>query len=131
MLGNTNGTLAKADGEDGYGPYMNKDGFCHYWPKHDPPLDTNPWTHKTVKAGVKLQSCTHTTKQALNGTATVIPVDESLLALNVALMKEGPLRISIDAAEDSRDFYFYTSGYYYNPDCYAGPLSLDHTVLAV
>ena len=49
--------------------------------------------------------------------------------MKVALAKQGPLSVGIDASH--RSLSFYSSGIYYEPKCDNTPDGLDHAVLAV
>jgi C1A family cysteine protease len=89
--------------EDTYGDYLNADGFCHF-------------TDPDVTVGAKLKGYANVTEGDVH-------------AMNDALVNVGPLSVSIDASPDS--FYYYSGGYYSNPECKNGVDDLDHTVLAV
>ncbi|XP_076127252.1 digestive cysteine proteinase 2 isoform X2 [Alosa pseudoharengus] len=86
---------------DDYGAYTGMNGFCHY---------------NTSKLTARVKSYTNVT----SGDAQ---------ALKVALFKNGPNAVSIDAAHKS--FTFYSHGVYYEPACKNGTDDLDHAVLAV
>lgn len=87
--------------EEGYGPYQQADGYCHF-------------NSQTVGA-------------QLTGYVNVTPYD--VLALKTALVNEGPISIAIDAGHKS--MVFYANGVYYEPECGNKPDSLDHAVLLV
>ncbi|XP_078279152.1 digestive cysteine proteinase 1-like [Rhinoraja longicauda] len=89
-----------ADSES-YGPYMGQNGFCHY-------------NQSTLIA--KMKSYTMVTSGDTE-------------ALKVAIFKQGPVVVGIDASHKS--FRFYSNGVYYEPDCGNGLEDLDHAVLAV
>lgn len=84
-----------------YGAYMGMNGFCH--------LNTSQLT-------ARVQSYTNVTSG-----------DEE--ALKLALFKNGPVAVSIDASH--RSFVFYSHGVYYEPACGNTTDALDHAVLAV
>lgn len=84
-----------------YGPYMGMNGFCHL---------------NSSQLVANIQSYTNVT----SGDAE---------ALKLALYKNGPTAISIDASH--RSFVFYSHGVYYEPACGNTPDDLDHAVLAV
>ncbi|CAN9503787.1 unnamed protein product [Ophioblennius macclurei] len=84
-----------------YGAYMGMNGFCHV---------------NSSQLVAQVQSYTNVT----SGDAD---------ALKVALFKNGPTAVSIDAAH--RSFVFYSHGVYYEPACGNTPDDLDHAVLAV
>merc|ERR1712194_232035 len=63
----------------------------------------------------------------IDGYVLVEPGDE--LALMDSLRSNGPHYVAIDASH--KDFGFYVSGVYYNPDCKSDNDDLDHAVLAV
>ncbi|XP_078094458.1 digestive cysteine proteinase 2 [Mustelus asterias] len=89
-----------ADAES-YGPYMGQDGFCHY-------------NQSTLRAKLK--------------SYTTVPSGDSD-ALKMAIFKNGPVAVGIDASHKS--FRFYSSGIYYEPKCGNKVEKLDHAVLAV
>uniref|UniRef100_UPI00398F0E7A digestive cysteine proteinase 2-like isoform X2 n=1 Tax=Pristiophorus japonicus TaxID=55135 RepID=UPI00398F0E7A len=89
-----------ADAES-YGSYMGENGFCHY-------------NQSTLRA--KLKSYTNVT----SGDSE---------ALKMAIFKNGPVAVGIDAAHKS--FQFYSSGVYNEPKCGNKLTDLDHAVLAV
>ncbi|XP_051926313.1 digestive cysteine proteinase 2-like [Hippocampus zosterae] len=84
-----------------YGAYMGMNGFCHA---------------NASQLMAQVQDYTNVT----SGDAE---------ALRLALFKNGPVAISIDAAH--RSFVFYSHGVYYEPACGNTTDSLDHAVLAV
>lgn len=84
-----------------YGAYMGMNGFCNL-------NDSQLTAH--------IQSYTNVT----SGDAD---------ALKVALFKNGPVAVSIDASHLS--FVFYSHGVYYEPACGNTTDALDHAVLAV
>ncbi|XP_049606676.1 digestive cysteine proteinase 2 [Syngnathus scovelli] len=84
-----------------YGAYMGMNGFCHA---------------NASQLTAHVQSYTNVT----SGDAD---------ALRLALFKNGPVAISIDAGH--RSFVFYSHGVYYEPACGNTTDSLDHAVLAV
>uniref|UniRef100_A0A8C5EXA4 Digestive cysteine proteinase 2-like n=1 Tax=Gouania willdenowi TaxID=441366 RepID=A0A8C5EXA4_GOUWI len=84
-----------------YGAYMGMNGFCQ--------LNSSQLT-------ARIQSYTNVTSGDAN-------------ALKLALFKNGPVAVSIDAAH--RSFVFYSHGVYYEPACGNTPKDLDHAVLAV
>ncbi|GLH05995.1 Cathepsin L [Gryllus bimaculatus] len=87
--------------EDEYGPYLGQDGYCH--------IDK-------VKPVA-----------AIKGFVNVTSGDEK--ALKVAVAKQGPISIAIDASK--KTFTFYANGIYYDPECGNQPDQLDHAVLLV
>ena len=87
--------------EDSYGPYLGNDGFCHF---------------NQSEIGFQIRDYVNVTSGDLN-------------AMKVALAKNGPLSIGIDASHKSLSFY--SSGVYYEPKCDNSPDGLDHAVLAV
>uniref|UniRef100_A0A672Z4K2 Digestive cysteine proteinase 1-like n=1 Tax=Sphaeramia orbicularis TaxID=375764 RepID=A0A672Z4K2_9TELE len=84
-----------------YGSYMGMNGFCH--------MNESQLT-------ARIKSYTNVT----SGDAE---------ALKVALFKNGPVAVSIDASHPS--FVFYSHGVYYEPACGNTTDALDHAVLAV
>ncbi|CAF99476.1 unnamed protein product, partial [Tetraodon nigroviridis] len=84
-----------------YGPYLGMNGFCHV---------------NSSELTAQIQSYTNVT----SGDA---------LALKLALFKNGPVAVSIDASH--RSFVFYSNGVYYEPACGSTVEDLDHAVLAV
>ncbi|XP_029022106.1 digestive cysteine proteinase 2 [Betta splendens] len=84
-----------------YGPYMGMNGFCHV---------------NSSELTARIKSYTNVT----SGDAD---------ALKMALYKNGPVAVSIDASH--RSFVFYSHGVYYEPACGNTPDDLDHAVLAV
>nr|XP_061838294.1 digestive cysteine proteinase 1-like [Nerophis lumbriciformis] len=84
-----------------YGPYLGMNGFCHV---------------NASQLTARVQSYTNVT----SGDAE---------ALKVALFKNGPVAVSIDASH--RSFVFYSHGVYYEPACGNATADLDHAVLAV
>ncbi|XP_031595963.1 digestive cysteine proteinase 2-like [Oreochromis aureus] len=84
-----------------YGAYMGMNGFCH--------VDSSKLT-------ARIQSYTNVTSG-------------DQLALKMALFKNGPVAVSIDASH--RSFVFYSHGVYYEPACGNTVDDLDHAVLAV
>ncbi|MGH0133972.1 UNVERIFIED_CONTAM: hypothetical protein FKN15_062722 [Acipenser sinensis] len=76
-------------------------GFCHY---------------NQSQLTAKVKSYTNVTSGDLE-------------ALKLAIFKNGPVAVSIDAAHKS--FLFYSSGVYYEPQCGNTVNDLDHAVLAV
>jgi C1A family cysteine protease len=87
--------------EADYGSYLGQDGYCH--------ADKVP---KVAK---------------ITGYINVTANDES--ALRMALFKQGPISVGIDASQ--RTFSFYSNGVYYEPKCGNKVDELDHAVLAV
>ncbi|KAM9775639.1 digestive cysteine proteinase 2-like [Syngnathus typhle] len=84
-----------------YGAYMGMNGFCH-------------------ANASQLTAHVHSYTNVTSGDAD---------ALRLALFKNGPVAISIDAGH--RSFVFYSHGVYYEPACGNTTDSLDHAVLAV
>lgn len=84
-----------------YGPYMGMNGFCHL---------------NSSQLIAQVKSYTNVT----SGDAE---------ALKMALFKNGPAAVSIDASH--RSFVFYSHGVYYEPACGNTLDDLDHAVLAV
>ncbi|KAI3358407.1 hypothetical protein L3Q82_014831 [Scortum barcoo] len=84
-----------------YGAYMGMNGFCHV---------------NTSQLTAQIKSYTNVT----SGDAE---------ALKLALFKNGPAAVSIDASH--RSFVFYSHGVYYEPACGNTTDDLDHAVLAV
>ena len=114
-----NGTIAT---EDSY-PFLNQDGFCHYDLKRGLLAE-----NAHAEAGApRIVGCYHVTEAFLNSTS--LDGNELVKALNLRLLTQGPLAVSIDASPE--DFYFYKSGIYDNPSCKSDTDSLDHAVLAV
>ena len=89
--------------EDSYGPYLGNDGFCHM-------------NNSDVEIGFQI-----------SGFVNVTSGDSD--AVKVALVKNGPLSIGIDASH--RSLSFYSSGVYFEPECNNTPDGLDHAVLLV
>lgn len=87
--------------EEDYGPYLGQDGYCH--------LDK-------VKPVAAIKGFVNVTTGSEN-------------ALKVAVAKQGPISIAIDASK--RSFSFYANGIYYDPQCGNKPEQLDHAVLLV
>ncbi|XP_032900738.1 digestive cysteine proteinase 2-like isoform X1 [Amblyraja radiata] len=86
---------------ESYGSYLGQNGFCHY-------------NQSTVIA--KMKCYTNVT----SGDRT---------ALKIAIFKNGPVAVGIDASHKS--FRFYSNGVYYEPQCKNRLDDLDHAVLAV
>ncbi|XP_068189106.1 digestive cysteine proteinase 2 isoform X1 [Antennarius striatus] len=84
-----------------YGPYRGMNGFCHV---------------NSSRLTAHIKSYTNVT----SGDAE---------ALKMALYKNGPVAVSIDASHPS--FTFYSHGVYYEPACGNTTDDLDHAVLAV
>ncbi|XP_061616502.1 digestive cysteine proteinase 1-like isoform X1 [Phyllopteryx taeniolatus] len=84
-----------------YGAYMGMNGFCH-------------------ANASQLTAHVHSYTNVTSGDAE---------ALRLALFKNGPVAVSIDAGH--RSFVFYSHGVYYEPVCGNTTDSLDHAVLAV
>lgn len=87
--------------EEDYGGYLGQDGYCHA---------------NNVSASVRM-----------TGFVNVSP--GSVDAMKVALFKNGPVSVAIDASH--KTFSFYSNGVYYDPQCGNTENSLDHAVLAV
>lgn len=106
--------------EEMYGPYLNKNGFCHY------DLARN-WTAGNIRDVLQFKGCVHV-NTAFQGNQ---PTGEELTpSLRDALYTmQRPISVAIDATQP--DFYYYTGGYYYDPNCGNGLQDLDHQVLAV
>ncbi|XP_072884398.1 digestive cysteine proteinase 2-like [Hemitrygon akajei] len=86
---------------ESYGSYLGQNGFCHY-------------NQSTMTA--KMKSYTNVTSG-------------SIKALKLAIFKNGPVAVGIDASHKS--FLFYSNGVYYEPQCKNQLDDLDHAVLAV
>jgi len=89
--------------EDSYGPYLGNDGFCHM-------------NESNIEIGLQIKGYVNVTSGDFD-------------AMKVALAKQGPLSVGIDASH--RSLSFYSSGIYYEPKCDNTPDGLDHAVLAV
>lgn len=87
--------------EEAYGPYLGQDGYCHI-------------KNLTLVAPI---------------TGFVNVTTNNKDAFRVALFKNGPLSVAIDASPKS--FSFYSHGVYYEPTCKNDVDGLDHAVLAV
>lgn len=87
--------------EEDYGPYLGQDGYCHA-EKVDKVAKISAWVNVTQN-------------------------DEN--ALRLALFKNGPVSVSIDASK--KTFSFYSNGVYYDENCGNTEKDLDHAVLAV
>jgi len=87
--------------EDQYGPYLGIDAFCH------------------------VQNITMAAK--ITGYVNVTSGDAA--ALKLAMIKQGPISVGIDASHKTLSFY--ANGVYYDPKCKNGLDDLDHAVLAV
>ncbi|XP_033231685.1 digestive cysteine proteinase 1 [Belonocnema kinseyi] len=87
--------------EEDYGGYLGQDGYCHI---------------NNVTAAAKM-----------SGFVNVTP--GSIDAMKVALFKNGPISVAIDASH--KTFSFYSNGVYFDPECGNTENSLDHAVLAV
>jgi C1A family cysteine protease len=86
---------------DSYGPYMGADGKCHV---------SDPKVQKVGK---------------IYGYVNVTSGNQD--ALKLAIFRQGPISVAIDASP--RTFSFYSNGVYYDPKC--SSTELDHAVLAV
>lgn len=86
---------------ESYGAYMGMNGLCHY---------------NESQLTARVQSYTNVTSGDVG-------------ALKLAVFKQGPVAVSIDASH--RSFVFYSHGVYYEPACGNSTESLDHAVLAV
>lgn len=84
-----------------YGAYMGMNGLCHL---------------NSSQLIAPIQSYTNVTSGSIE-------------ALKLALFKNGPVAVSIDASH--RSFVFYSNGVYYEPACGNTTEDLDHAVLAV
>ncbi|KAM8882923.1 digestive cysteine proteinase 2 [Synchiropus picturatus] len=84
-----------------YGPYLGMNGFCHV---------------NASQLVARIQSYTNVTSGDTE-------------ALKIAIFKNGPVAVGIDASHPS--FLFYSNGVYYEPKCGNTPDDLDHAVLAV
>lgn len=84
-----------------YGNYLGEDGYCHV-------------------EGLDLIA-------PISGFVNVTVNDEN--ALRLAIFKNGPVSVAIDASQPT--FSFYSSGVYEEPKCLNGADQLDHAVLAV
>lgn len=87
--------------EDSYGPYLGQDGYCH--------------ADNATKVAA-IQSYVNVTSNDPN-------------ALKLAIYKNGPISVAIDASQ--RSFSFYSNGVYYDKKCRTDMDGLDHAVLAV
>lgn len=87
--------------EESYGGYLGQDGYCHV-------------NNATLVAPIK-------------GFVNVTSNNEN--AFKVALFKNGPLSVAIDASK--RSFTFYSHGVFYEETCGNKLEQLDHAVLAV
>uniref|UniRef100_T1GHQ4 Peptidase C1A papain C-terminal domain-containing protein n=1 Tax=Megaselia scalaris TaxID=36166 RepID=T1GHQ4_MEGSC len=87
--------------EESYGPYLGQDGYCHI---------------KNVSLVAPITGFVNVTTNNKD-------------AFRVALFKNGPLSVAIDASP--RSFSFYSHGVYYEPTCKNDVDGLDHAVLAV
>lgn len=87
--------------EETYGPYLGQDGLCHM---------------KGLNSTAFMKSYVNVTSGDLS-------------ALRLAIAKQGPVSVGIDASH--RSFSFYANGVYYEPDCGSKLEQLDHAVLAV
>lgn len=87
--------------EEEYGQYLGQDGYCHI-------------------ANVSLVA-------PITGFVNVTPND--LNAMKLAMSKQGPISVAIDASH--KTFSFYSNGVYYEPKCGNKEDELDHAVLAV
>ncbi|XP_058801571.1 digestive cysteine proteinase 1 [Phymastichus coffea] len=87
--------------EEEYGGYLGQDGYCHI---------NNVTKVAKIKGFVNVQT-------------------DDIDAMKVALFKNGPVSVAIDASH--RTFSFYSNGVYYEPSCGNTEDSLDHAVLAV
>ncbi|GCB66828.1 hypothetical protein scyTo_0010151 [Scyliorhinus torazame] len=86
---------------ESYGSYLGQNGFCHY--------NQSVFTAE------------------LEGYVNVTSGD--MEALKIAIFKNGPVSVGIDASH--KTFRFYSSGVYYDPNCRNTRTDLDHAVLAV
>ncbi|QQP38680.1 Counting factor associated protein Dlike, partial [Caligus rogercresseyi] len=87
--------------ESDYGPYLGADGYC---------------MAEDVPVTLKIKGFVNVTSGDLN-------------ALKVAIARQGPISVAIDASHKSLSFY--SSGVYFEPQCNSTPEGLDHAVLAV
>ncbi|XP_048414110.1 digestive cysteine proteinase 2-like isoform X2 [Stegostoma tigrinum] len=86
---------------DSYGSYLGQNGYCHY--------------NQSVFAA-KVKSYVNVTSGRTE-------------ALKMAIFKNGPVAVGMDASHKS--FRFYSHGVYYEPNCRNSRMDLDHAVLAV
>ncbi|XP_043573078.1 digestive cysteine proteinase 1-like isoform X1 [Chiloscyllium plagiosum] len=86
---------------ESYGSYLGQNGFCHY--------------NQSVFTA-KLKSYVNVTSGRRE-------------ALKMAIFKNGPVAVGMDASHKS--FRFYSHGVYYEPKCKNSRIELDHAVLAV
>ncbi|XP_035284640.1 digestive cysteine proteinase 1-like isoform X1 [Anguilla anguilla] len=87
--------------DNSLGGVRGQNGFCH---------------HNQSEMTARMRSYTNVTSGDAN-------------ALKVALFKQGPVAVSIDAGH--RSFVFYNNGVYFEPACGNKTEDLDHAVLAV
>ncbi|XP_018328843.1 digestive cysteine proteinase 1 [Agrilus planipennis] len=87
--------------EEEYGPYLGQDGYCHV---------------QNVSLIAPITGYVNVTPNEIN-------------ALRLAIVKHGPISVSIDAGH--RTFSFYSNGVYYENECHNAVDQLDHAVLAV
>lgn len=96
--------MMKAGGlptEEDYGGYLGQDGYCHT---------------SSVSLVAPITGYVNVTSGDLN-------------ALRLAIFKNGPISVAIDAAH--KTFSFYSHGVFYEPKCGNTMDDLDHAVLAV
>ncbi|XP_038650967.1 digestive cysteine proteinase 1-like isoform X1 [Scyliorhinus canicula] len=86
---------------ESYGSYLGQNGFCHY--------NQSVFTAE------------------LEGYVNVTSGD--MEALKIAIFKNGPVSVGMDASH--KTFRFYSDGVYYDPNCRNARTDLDHAVLAV
>jgi len=87
--------------EDQYGPYLGIDAFCHI---------------QNISMAAKITGYVNVTSGDGN-------------ALKLAMIKQGPISVGIDASHKTLSFY--ANGVYYDPKCKNSLDDLDHAVLAV
>ncbi|KAI0238627.1 Counting factor associated protein D [Lamellibrachia satsuma] len=87
--------------EADYGQYKGQDGYCNY---------------KNVTPTAKMTGFVNVTSGDLE-------------ALRIAIAKQGPISVGMDASHKSLSFY--ANGVYYEPKCGRGIDQLDHSVLAI
>lgn len=103
-----------------YGDYLNKNSFCRF------DIARN-WTIPGKEDVLQIAGCVHVNDAYEGETGTGEELVPSLMdALHVM---QRPMAVAIDASNP--DFYYYTGGLYYNPECGNDLDDLDHEVLVV
>eukprot|EP00668_Euglena_longa_P046468 GGOE01062153.1.p1 GENE.GGOE01062153.1~~GGOE01062153.1.p1 ORF type:complete len:696 (-),score=169.66 GGOE01062153.1:133-1929(-) len=119
-------------------PYVNENSWCHYDEKRGMTSKFNfeGTTYKSKGIGnvvswgtsaiYKCSPHCNTMKKFLNHGFRQLNTPASIQSLKEVVWQHGPVTISVDASPI--DWYFYTGGVYYNPEC--SSTAHDHAITA-